>query len=124
MNRRKFVLSLLSVICLLCSGCMQFSVPSGGNEDEMTKGGDVYYGSYYDFWWGDSPEKARRKDMEARRDETEPRTIHQVIYSSNYLYTFVSFVSFGLFVPIDVRWYLNELPAEEYSGPIRKKEEK
>lgn len=115
---------MLSVLCLCISGCMQFSLAAGGDKDEMTKNGAVYYGSYYDFWWGNSPEDSLLEDLENRQDEEAPRSLYQVMYSSNALYSFVSLVSLGIFVPVDVRWYLTDLPAEEYQGPIRKKQNK
>lgn len=118
--KQTVIVCVLSVLCLCISGCMQFSLAAGGDKDEMTKNGAVYYGSYYNFWWGNSPEDSLLEDLENRQDEEAPRSLHQVMYTSNALYSFVSLVSLGVFVPVDVRWYLTDLPTEEYQGPIRK----
>lgn len=122
--RNTFVIYALSFLCLYAPGCMQFSLVADGDKDEMTKNGDVYFGSYYNFWWGDSPEEAILKDMEAHRDENSSRSLYQVMYTSNCFYSFASLFSLGLFVPIDVRWYLVAPSQEEYLGPIRRKEKK
>lgn len=123
---RRFTILKILICCSMlilvsCSGCMRVPLAAAGNKDENTKGGAVYYGTYYDFWWGESPEETLLKFMKTKRHEHHPRSLYQVMYSSNYLYTLVSFVSLGFCVPLDVRWYLIALPAEEYNGPIRKK---
>ena len=99
---------VLSVLCLCISGCMQFPLAAEGNKDEMTKGGGVFYGSYYcDFWWGKRPQESLLIDLETYKNEVETvRPLYQVLYSSNGLYALVSIASLGLFVPVDVRWYL------------------
>ena len=121
--KQTVIVCVLSILCLYISGCMQFSLAAGGDKDEMTKNGAVYYGSYYDFWWGNSPEDSLLEDLENRQDEVAPRSLYQVMYTSNALYSFVSLVSLGIFVPVDVRWHLTDLPLEEYQGAIRKKAE-
>ena len=118
---RTLACCLLFVLFFSCFGCMRVSLMAAGNKDENTKGGTVYYGSYYKFWWGDSPEETLLKFMDSKKHERQPSSLYQVVYSSNYFYAFVSFVSLGFCVPMDVRWYLTALPAEEYSGPIRKR---
>jgi len=121
MVRRFLSFCLLSILCCYCSGCMQFSLTAGGNKDEESKNGAVYYGSYYSFWWGKSPEETLLNFMESKKYEKNARPLYQVMYSSNYLYAFVSFISFGFCVPLDVRWYLIAPVPEEYQGPVRKK---
>lgn len=105
--KQTVIVSMLSVLCLFISGCMQFPLSAEGNKDEMTKGGGVFYGSYYDFWWSKCPQESLLIDMETYKNEVETvRPLYQVLYSSNGLYTLVSIASLGLFVPVDVRWYL------------------
>ena len=125
---RRFVTGNTLICCLMlvllcCSGCMRVPLIAAGNKDENAKGGAVYYGTYYKFWWGDSPEETLLKFMESKKHERQLRSLYQVEYSSNYLYTFVSFVSLGFSVPLDVRWYLIAPPAEEYHGSIRKRKD-
>lgn len=105
--KQTVIVCVLSVLCLCISGCMQFPLSAEGNKDEMTKGGGVFYGSYYDFWWSKCPQESLLIDMETYKNEVETvRPLYQVLYSSNGLYTLVSIASLGLFVPVDVRWYL------------------
>ena len=105
--KQTVIVCVLSVLCLCISGCMQFPLAAEGNKDEMTKGGGVFYGSYYDFWWSKCPQESLLIDMETYKNEVETvRPLYQVLYSSNGLYTLVSIASLGLFVPVDVRWYL------------------
>ena len=116
-----WIFCLLFILCYFCAGCMQFSLTAGGNKDEESKNGAVYYGSYYGFWWEESPEETLLKFMESKKHEKNARSLYQVMYSSNYLYTLISFVSFGFCVPLNVRWYLVAPPPEEYRGPVRRK---
>jgi len=100
---------------------MQFSLVGGGNKDENSKGGELYYGSFYDFWWGNSPEEVLLKSMSTPEGKVVSRPLYQVMYSSNYLYNFASIISFGLVVPVDVRWTLISPEPRNYDGPVRRK---
>lgn len=119
---KKYLLNgLLILFCIGLSGCMQFSLVGGGNKDENSKDGKLYYASFYDFWWGDSPEEVLLKSMRDSEGRVVSRPLYQVMYTSNYLYNFASVVSFGLVVPVDVRWTLVTPEVKEYEGPVRRK---
>jgi len=100
---------------------MQFSLIGGGNKDENSKSGELYYGSFYDFWWGNSPEEVLLESMNDCDGRIASRPLYQVMYSSNYLYHFASVISLGLVVPIDVRWTLISPEPKQYEGPVRRK---
>jgi len=102
---------------------MQFSLIGGGNKDENTKSGKVYYGSLYDFWWGNSPQESLLQSIDDSDGRFASKPLYHVMYSSNYFYHFASVISFGLVVPIDVRWTLISDEPKEYIGPVRKKNE-
>jgi len=113
------VISLL-VLCFVLFGCMQFSVSNGKIKDEMTKKGDVYWGSYYDFWWKNSPQEDLDTFIQEKKsDKIDERPLYQVQYGSNYLYSLTSVFSLGLAVPVEVRWYLIAKETKPYDGEIQ-----
>jgi len=77
---------------------MQFSLTAGGNKDEESKNGAVYYGSYYSFWWGKSPEETLLNFMESKKYEKNARPLYQVMYSSNtFMHSFPLFLLGSVF---------------------------
>lgn len=115
--KKYLIQSVLVFIIVIMSGCMQFSLIGGGNKDEMSKIEDTYYGSYYNFWWGYSPEEKLLKSLQ----NSKSRPLYQVMYNSNYLYSLISVCSLGLAVPVDVHCTLVQEPPKEYKGKIRRK---
>lgn len=113
MKRKLRLLTLLSCLLVL-TGCMQFAI-----EGDCPKTPDSYFGketihgSFYGFDW-DSKRQVRKSG--------NGLGIFKVEYHTNVLYSLVSLLSLGLYVPVDVDYWIegsqtiSRLPKKKKSG--------
>jgi hypothetical protein len=125
---KKIIVITFVFIGLFASGCMEMTIVAGGDKND-NKHGRTYWRSYYsDSWWGNSPMEDMQKCIktipESEQVKFQTRSLYKVLYSDNYLYSLTAVLSFGLFVPVEIHWWLQDEKAKPYDGPIIRPEKK
>lgn len=113
MFRNKLILSVIFVMVL--SGCMQFAIEGDCPKTPDSKfGKETIHGTFYGFNWDDGSRKVKKSD--------KGLGIYKVEYYTNPLYAFISIISLGLYVPVDVDYWI-EGPKTIRRLPKKKKKE-
>ena len=86
------------------AGCATMSLEGDGQKTPMSEHGThTVHGSYYDFVWSSPPvEKCENG-----------HGLYRVRVHTNVLYSLVSIVSLGLYVPQTAEWWCDATPSQQ-----------
>lgn len=101
-----FRLIMITSIFIGFSGCTTMTIEGDVPKTPQSKTGtETVHGSYYDFVW-ESP-------MVLKCDNRQG--LARARYHTNALYSLVSVVSLGLYVPQTVQWWCDGSPSDDNS---------
>ena len=99
------LIRMLVVVCVVSvlSGCMSIPIEGDCAKNPDSKyGRETVHGSYYGFNWDDNSRQVCKAD--------HGLGLARVEYRSNFFYALVSVLSFGVYVPVDVDYWVQAPP--------------
>ena len=112
MFKRIRLLFILGAVIAM-SGCMQFAIEGDcPKTPDSIFGKETIHGSFYGFNWDDDRRKVKKIN--------NGLGIYKVEYHTNIIYSFVSLISLGLYVPVDID-YWTEAPSTIFRLPKKRK---
>lgn len=111
---RTFVYCVVCSVALFATGCMSVDIenhPKGMDKTASSPRGGIetIHGSFYGFYW----RTRTQEDVIKAKGDIQ---LYRVTYHNNMLYSLVSVLTLGLYVPETIEWKLVTAPAED--GPI------
>lgn len=98
---------LISCMIVSISSCATMTIEGDGQKTvESTNGTHTVHGSYYSFNWS-SPKVDKCKNG---------RGLYRARYHTNAIYSLVSIISVGLYVPQTVQWWCDGTPNPDDDG--------
>jgi len=87
-------LLLVSIVCIILSGCSTVIVEGSGNKDVITSAPVTIHGSMYGFDW-----QNRKNVLLALDKDDRPQPIYSVEYHTNYFYLLTGVLTLGIYYP-------------------------
>ena len=102
---------LVLLMSAAMSGCMTVELKSQAPKNDAAAVCECFFGSYYGYWWGDSPQVRLDSALQRGDRSVSTRGMSRVVYGTNAGYGLVSLLTLGLFAPVDVYWWPEAEPA-------------